>query len=211
MKGILGKKLGMTQIFNENGVEIPVTAVLAGPCMILQKKTQEKESYNAVQLGFEDKREKNTTKQLQGHFKKAKSSPKRFVRELRLSAEELQNYEVGKELRCDIFKEGERVNVIGKQKGRGFQGVFRKFKFSGNVASHGAHEVMRHPGAVGQHTYPARLWKGKKLPGQMGGNRCTLVNGKIIKVLLDENILLIEGGLPGARNDYVMIIDKKNK
>lgn len=209
MKGILGKKLGMTQIFDENGVEIPVTAVLAGPCTILQKKTQEKENYNAIQLGFDDKREKNTTKQLQGHFKKANSTPKRFVRELRLSSEELQNYEVGKQLKCDIFKEGERVTVIGKQKGRGFQGVVRKFKFGGHVASHGSHEYLRHPGAVGQHTYPARLWKGKKLPGQMGGNRCTLNNVKIVKVLTDENVLLIEGGIPGARNDYVMIVDKK--
>lgn len=209
MKGILGKKLGMTQIFDEKGVSVPVTAILAGPCPVLQKKTPEKDAYAAVQLGFGAKRVKSTTKPLMGHFKKSNTEPKSFLKEIRVSPEELANYEVGTELKCDIFKVGDIVNVVGWQKGRGFQGVMRRHNFAGAKASHGAHEVQRHPGAIGQHSFPARIWKGKKMPGQMGGNQCTIRNLTIVKVLPEENILLVKGGVPGARNDYLVILNKK--
>jgi large subunit ribosomal protein L3 len=203
---ILGKKLGMTQIFVEEGVLLPVTIIEAGPNYIIQKKTIEIDGYCALQLGLESKRAKNTSKPMQGHFEKAGFNPLRHVGECRINADELDNYNVGDELGADVFAEGDFVDVIGKSKGRGFTGVIKRHGMHGTLTlTHGAHEVMRHAGSIGQSATPARVFKGKRMAGRFGGTRHTIQNLRVVGVRPEENLLIVKGAIPGPNGGLVMI------
>lgn len=198
-KGILGRKIGMTQVFAENGDLIPVTVVQAVPNIVLQKKTVETDGYEAVQLGFEDKRVKLTNKPEKGHAAKANTEPKRFIREFRGDNE----LEVGQEVKVDIFAEGETVDVTGVSKGKGFQGAIKRHGQSRGPMSHGS-RYHRRPGSMGP-VDPARVFKGKLLPGRMGGEQITVQNLQIVKVDVERNLLLIKGNVPGAKKALVKI------
>lgn len=206
MLGIIGKKLGMTQIFQENGRLIPVTAVQAGPCIVTQKKTEDKDGYSAVQLGFDEKRPKSTTKPLAGHLKKANTTPKKKLCEFRIKKEESDAYQLGQSITLDtLFKQNDYIDVIGTSKGRGFTGVMKRHGFHGSDASHGTHEYHRHGGSIGQHTYPGRTFPGLKMAGQHGNSRVTVQNLKIAQINKENNLLLIRGAVPGAPGGYVII------
>lgn len=200
-KGILGRKIGMTQIFAENGDLIPVTVVQATPNVVLQKKTVETDGYNAIQLGFEDKKENRANKPEKGHAAKANTAPKRFIREIR--GVNVDEYEVGQEVKVDIFKEGELVDVTGISKGKGFQGVIKRHGQSRGPMSHGS-RYHRRPGSMGS-IAPNRVFKGKNLPGRMGGKKVTVQNLEIVKVDVERNLLLIKGNVPGAKKSFLKI------
>jgi large subunit ribosomal protein L3 len=204
--GILGKKLGMTQTFTEHGNSVPVTIIQAGPCQIVQKKSAGSDGYNAVQCGFTAlKKVKNVTKPLAGHFKKANLPPLAFVREFRVSQEELEAQEVGGEITVELFEPGEYVDVTGTSKGKGFTGVVKRHGFKGAPASRGSHEVFRHGGSIGQNMTPGRVVKGRKMPGHSGASRVTTQNLKVIDVRGDLNILVLEGAVPGPANGFLII------
>ena len=203
--GLIGKKIGMTQIMKENGEVVPVTVIQAGPCVVVQKKTTESDHYNALQLGFADRKEKKTNKPLLGHFKKGGVSPKKILKEIRLDASEVGQYEIGQEIKADIFKVGEYVDVVGTTKGRGFAGVIKRHGFRGAPASHGTHDYKRHGGSIGSASYPSKVYKGIKMPGRMGGSRVTIQNLKIENIRSEQNLLLIKGAIPGADNGTVLI------
>ncbi|MCX5803270.1 MAG: 50S ribosomal protein L3 [Proteobacteria bacterium] len=204
--GLLGKKLGMTQIFDEHGNIMPVTVVKAGPNLVVQKKTVEKEGYNALQVGFNEvKKVKLINKPLAGHFNKAKVAPMVFLREFRVTAEDAEANDTGTEITVEMFAPGEFVDVIGTSKGKGFAGVIKRHGFKGAPASRGSHEFFRHGGSIGANTFPGRTMKGKKMPGHMGARRVTVQNLKVIDVRGDTNILIIEGAIPGPTNGYVII------
>ncbi len=207
MIGLIGKKVGMTQIFGEGGEVIPVTMIKAGPCPLVQKKTEERDSYKAIQLGFEDKKENRVNKPQRGHFAKAGVGPKRVLKEFRVDG--LDGYEVGKEIKVDIFKEEDMVDIIGISKGKGFAGVMKKWGFAGGPASHGAHKWHRRPGSIGSSADPSRVFKGKKMPGRAGGRRVTCKNLKIVKVDRDQNLLLVKGAVPGHNGGYLIIVEKE--
>lgn len=200
-KGILGRKIGMTQVFAENGDLIPVTVVEAAANVVLQKKSVETDGYESVQLGFEDKREKLANKPEKGHVAKANTAPKRFVREFREVS--LGEYEVGQEVKVDIFAEGDTVDVTGISKGKGFQGVIKRHGQSRGPMAHGS-RYHRRPGSMGP-VAPNRVFKGKLLPGRMGGEQVTLQNLEIVKVDVERNLLLIKGNVPGARKALLKI------
>jgi len=200
-KGILGRKIGMTQVFAENGDLIPVTVIEATPNVVLQKKTVENDGYEAIQLGFEDKREKLANKPEKGHVAKANTAPKRFIREIR--GVNLEEYEVGQEVKVDIFAEGDWVDVTGTSKGKGFQGVIKRHGQSRGPMSHGS-RYHRSPGSMGP-IAPNRVFKSKNLPGQTGGNRVTIQNLQIVKVIPERNLLLIKGNVPGSRKSLVTV------
>ncbi|PDO11309.1 MAG: 50S ribosomal protein L3 [Candidatus Reconcilbacillus cellulovorans] len=202
MKGILGKKIGMTQIFAEDGTVVPVTVIQAGPCVVLQKKSMENDGYEAIQLGFEDKKEKNATKPEIGHAKKAGTTPKRFIREIR--GVNLADYEVGQEIRADIFKEGELVDVTGTSKGKGFAGAIKRHGQSRGPMAHGS-KYHRGPGTLAIIRDANRVPKGKKLPGHMGHERVTIQKLPIVKVDAERNLILVKGSVPGPRNGYLSI------
>lgn len=202
-KGILGKKVGMTQVFNARGQLIPVTVVEAGPCVVVQRKTEENDGYTAIQLGLEEKREKLVNKPLKGHFAKAGVKPLRFLREIRLSAEEGEQYQVGQVLQADLFKEGEKVDVIGASKGKGFAGVVKRYGFNRGPMAHGS-MYHRRPGSLGA-TDPARVFKGRRLPGRMGGERVTVQGLEVVKVDPEKNLLLIKGAVPGRRGALLLV------
>ena len=202
MKGILGKKAGMTSVY-DNGKHTPVTVVEAGPCIITQIKTQEIDGYTATQVAFDEKRVKSTTKAEQGHFKKAGTTPKRRVHEFR-------DYDfgkpVGEAVTVTVFEEGDLVNVIGTSKGKGFQGVVKRHGFKGvGMGTHGQHDRMRAPGSMGASSDPARSFPGMRMAGRTGGNRIEVLNLQVVKILHDENILLIKGAVPGAIGSYLII------
>ncbi|HOF56713.1 MAG TPA: 50S ribosomal protein L3 [Syntrophorhabdaceae bacterium] len=212
--GILGKKLGMTQIFREDGSIVPATVIQAGPCYVVQKKTNEKEGYTAIQLGFEEVKKVNRiNKPLVGHFKKANIPPTRILKEFRVGPEEVDANEVGSQISVERFEIGDYVDITGTSKGKGFAGVMKRYGFGGSPASHGTHEYFRHGGSIGQNMTPGRTLKGKKMPGHMGNNRVTVQNLKVVEVRSDNNILLVEGAIPGPNNGYVIINKavKKNK
>jgi large subunit ribosomal protein L3 len=203
MAGIIGRKLGMTQIFDEAGAAVPVTVVEAGPCPVLQVKTEESDGYRAVQLGFGRKKEKRTLRPEAGHAAKVGLDyAPRVLREFQLAKGE--EFEPGQELTVELFESGDRVKVTGLSKGRGFQGVVRRHGFAGRPGSHG-HSMSRTPGSMGPGTDPSRVIKGKKLPGRMGGTRTTVRNLTIMKVDAERNLLFVKGGLPGSRNSYLYI------
>jgi large subunit ribosomal protein L3 len=202
MKSILGKKLGVTQIFSESGLLIPVTIIEAGPCRVVQLKTRKKDGYEALQIGFDEvKKEKNIPKGQLGHFKKASLPPYRFLREVTVEGLKVK---VGDEIAVDIFGKGEKVSVSGISKGKGFQGVMKRHNYKGGPGSHGS-MFKRAPGSIGQSSYPSRVWKNKALPGQMGNERVTTKNLEIVEVKKEQNLLLIKGAVPGARGGYVII------
>lgn len=200
-KGILGRKIGMTQVFAENGDLIPVTVVEAAPNVVLQKKTVETDGYEAIQIGFDDKREKLSNKPEKGHVAKANTTPKRFIREIR--DVNLAEYEVGQEVKVEIFAEGDVVDVTGVTKGKGFQGVIKRHGQSRGPMAHGS-RYHRRPGSMGP-VAPNRVFKQKKLPGQMGGNTVTIQNLTIVKIDAERNLLLIKGNVPGSRKALVTV------
>ncbi|MGF1511387.1 MAG: 50S ribosomal protein L3 [Myxococcota bacterium] len=204
--GIIGKKLGMTQIFDD-GARIPVTAVALGPNVVLQKKTEEtKDGYNALQLGFDEVDHRKVNKPMQGHFKRCDVKPVRIVREFRLDKDVVQGFEVGQFIKADIFQEQELVDVTGTSKGKGFAGVIRRHGMKGaKQATHGTHEQFRHVGSIGCRTTPGEVHKGKRLPGHMGNSRVTTQNVRIVKIDLDKNIVLVRGSVPGPKNGYVIL------
>ncbi|MGH0696963.1 50S ribosomal protein L3 [Bacillus cereus] len=200
-KGILGRKIGMTQVFAENGELIPVTVIAANPNVVLQKKTIETDGYNAIQLGFEDKREKLTNKPEQGHTAKASTTPKRFIREIRDA--DVDGLEVGQEVKVEVFAAGEIVDVTGISKGKGFQGVIKRHGQSRGPMSHGS-RYHRRPGSMGP-VAPNRVFKGKKLAGRMGGDQVTIQNLEIVQVDTERNLLLVKGNVPGAKKSLVVV------
>ncbi|MCD6451218.1 MAG: 50S ribosomal protein L3 [Acidobacteria bacterium] len=209
--GILGKKVGMTQIYTPEGEAIPVTVIKAGPCVVLQVKTEERDGYRAVQIGLiEDKvKEKRLTKPLAGHLAKAGAPPVKFIREVELlnKGEEVKP---GDKISVAIFAEEKAVDVIGTSKGRGFAGVFKRWNFRGGRNSHGS-MFHRAPGSIGASAFPSRVFKGKKLPGRMGGRRVTVKNLKIVKVDEEKNLLLVKGAVPGAPGGYLIIRKPKGR
>jgi large subunit ribosomal protein L3 len=207
--GIIGRKLGMTQLFLEDGSVVPVTVVEAGPCKIVQKKTTEKDGYNALQLGFLAKREQRVNRPLSGHFKKAGISPCYYLKEFRI--EEVEGYEMGQEVTVNLFKPGDVVDVIGLSKGRGFAGVIKRHKFHGANASRGTHEYFRHGGSIGANSFPAHTFKGMKMPGHHGNSRVTVQNIKVMDVKEDQNLILLRGGIPGSANNGWILIQSATK
>lgn len=201
-KAILGKKLGMTQIFGEDGKIIPVTVIEAGPCVVVQKKTTEKDGYEAIQVGFADIREKLVNKPVKGHFAKAGVALKRFVKELRL--EDIGGYEIGQEFKADIFSAGERVDISGISKGKGFQGTIKRWNAHRGPMSHGS-KFHRAVGSMGASSDPSRTFKNKKMPGHMGNENTTVLNLQVAKVMPEKNIILIKGGVPGPNKGFVVI------
>lgn len=201
MKGILGKKLGMTQVFTEEGKAVPVTVIEAGPCVVLQVKDTNSDGYTSIQLGFDDQKEHRANKPTLGHVKKAETAPKRYVREIRNV--NLEDYEVGKEVKADIFAAGEKVDIVGTSKGKGFAGSIKRHNQARGPMSHGS-RYHRGPGSLGP-VDPAKVFKGRPLPGRMGGERVTVQNLEVVKVDADRNLLLIKGSIPGPKNSYVTV------
>lgn len=201
-KAILATKVGMTQIFNEDGVLTPVTVLQAGPCVVTQVKTQDNDGYSAVQVGFADKRESLVNKPLKGHFDKAGVSCKRFVREFKLdSAEEMA---MGQEIKCDVFEAGDKIDVTAISKGKGFQGAIKRHGQSRGPMAHGS-KFHRHAGSNGAASDPSKVFKGKKMPGQMGHVKVTVQNLEVVKVDTDNNLLLVKGSVPGPKKSLVTI------
>ena len=203
MSGIIGKKIGMTSIYDANGKNIPCTVIEAGPCVITQVKTPETDGYNALQLGFEDQKESRVNKPSMGHFKKAGSTPKKKLVEFRDFEGE---HNLGDAITVDIFAEGEFVDVAGTSKGKGFQGVVKRHNFRGvGDATHGQHNRMRAPGSIGAASYPARVFKGMRMAGQMGNKRVKVTNLQVMKVFPEKNLLVVKGAIPGPKNSYVIV------
>ena len=201
-KGLIGKKIGMTQIFDENGLVIPVTVIEAGPCVVAQVKTSETDGYNAIQLGFGDVKAKHINKPEMGHFAKSKLDPKKHLREFRL--DDISSFKVGDEVKADIFAAGEKVDIQGTSKGKGFQGVIKRHGQSRGPMGHGS-MYHRRPGSMGSTSPPGRVFKGKKLPGHMGRNTITIQNLEVISVDLDKNVILVNGSVPGAKGSILKV------
>lgn len=203
MSGLLGKKIGMTSIYDENGKNIPCTVIEAGPCVVTQVRTKDVDGYEAIQLAFEDKKEKHTTKAEMGHFSKAKTTPKRYTAEFS-RFEEKKHF--GETLTVDVFVEGEYVDVVGTSKGKGFQGVVKRYNFRGvNDATHGQHNRLRAPGSIGASSYPSRVFKGMRMAGRTGGNRVKLINLQVMKIIPEKNVIVVKGAVPGPNNSLVIV------
>jgi large subunit ribosomal protein L3 len=203
-KAIIGRKVGMTQIFDEAGKVIPVSVVLAGPCVVTQKKTVEKDGYSAIQVGYEDIREKLVNKPLKGHFAKPGISPKRFLKELRIK--DADKFNVGDVLKADVFASGEKVDVAGVSKGKGYQGVIKRWNAKRGPTTHGS-KYHRAVGSMGASSFPSRTFKNKHMPGHMGNVNVTVQNLEVVKVVPEKNLILIKGGIPGPRKGLVFIKD----
>ncbi|MEZ4853520.1 50S ribosomal protein L3 [Flavobacterium sp.] len=203
MSGLIGRKIGMTSIFDENGKNIPCTVIEAGPCTVTQVRTTEVDGYEALQLGFDDKAEKQTVKAEEGHFKKAGTVAKKQVVEFKYFEEK---HNLGDVLTVDLFNEGEFVDVQGVSKGKGFQGVVKRHGFGGvGQATHGQHNRLRAPGSVGASSYPSRVFKGMRMAGRTGGEKVTIQNLRVLKVVAEKNLLVVKGCVPGHKNSYVII------
>ena len=203
MPGLIGKKVGMTSVFSAEGKSIPCTVIEAGPCVVTQVKTIEKDGYAALQLGFDEKKEKNTTKPLCGHFKKAGTTPKRKLVEF--SGYDAE-YKLGDVIDVTLFEGTEFIDVVGTTKGKGFQGVVKRHGFGGvGEATHGQHNRQRKPGSIGACSTPSRVFKGMRMGGRMGGDRVTVQNLRVLKVIAENNLLLVKGSIPGAKGSYVII------
>ncbi|HCJ56009.1 50S ribosomal protein L3 [Lutispora sp.] len=203
-KAILGKKIGMTQIFSKEGKAIPVTVIQAGPNVVVQKKTVENDGYSSIQVGYQDKDEKKVNKPMKGHFAKAKVATKRYLRELRV--ENAESFEIGQEIKADVFAEGDKVDVSGVSKGKGTAGTIKRFNAHRGPMRHGS-KFHRAPGSMGASSDPSRTFKGKKLPGRMGNENTTVQNLEVVKVDAEKNYILVKGGVPGIRGSLVMIKD----
>ena len=203
MPGIIGRKIGMTSIYSAEGKALPCTVIEAGPCIVTQVKTQDRDGYEAIQLGFGDRKEKNTPNALKGHFKKANTSPKSKLVEFK----GFDGLNLGDVVNIDIFEEGEFVSIAGTSKGKGFQGVVKRHGFAGvGQATHGQHNRLRAPGSIGACSYPARVFKGMRMGGQMGNKRALMENLVVLKVLTDKNIIVVKGSIPGAKGSTVTIL-----
>ncbi len=202
-KGLIGKKIGMTQLFDEKGKVVPVTVVELGPCTVIQKKTSDNDGYDAVQLGFGDMKAQKVTKPMAGHFKKADVAPKKVLKEFRL--EDISAYNVGDTLKADVFAVGDKVDVVGTSKGKGTAGSIKRWNFSRLKESHGTGPVARHAGSLGACSDPSRVYKGKKLAGHLGTERVTIQNLDIVKVDAENNLIAIKGAIPGAKGGIVVL------
>ncbi|MEO5667995.1 MAG: 50S ribosomal protein L3 [Bdellovibrionota bacterium] len=202
---ILGKKIGMTQIYNANGDIVPCTVVQVGPCKVLQVKTVENDGYTAIQIGFDDKKKSRILKPEAGHFAKSNSPVKRFVKEVRLELSDVTNYEVGQELNASHLQVGDKIDVAGTSIGKGFQGVLKRHNFRSKPQTHGTHEHFRHGGSIGCRSTPGRVFKNKKMPGQMGNEEVTTQNLEVVALEVDKNIVFVKGAVPGAKNGYLYI------
>lgn len=205
MSGLLGKKIGMTSIYDASGKQIPCTVIEAGPCVVTQVKIKETDGYSAIQLAFEDMKEKNCTKPLRGHFAKASTTPKRHIAEF-------TRFEVGNRkgfgeiLTCEVFNEGEYVDVVGTSKGKGFQGVVKRYGFSGvGGQTHGQHDRLRAPGSIGASSYPSRVFKGLRMAGRTGGKRIMVQNLEILKIFPEKNLVLVKGSVPGPKGSILKL------
>lgn len=205
MAGLLGHKIGMTQIFNEDGIVVPVTVVQAGPCYVTQLKTEESDGYQAAQIGFYEKKEKTVTKPEKGVFDKAGVKPTRYLREFDFS--DMAEIKVGDELKADLFKIGDLVRVSGISKGKGFQGTVKRYNFRGGPKSHGQSDRLRAPGSLGQSSYPSRVFKGIKMSGRMGTDRITLKKVVIVRVDTENNLIFLKGSVPGSKNTLLEIVN----
>ena len=204
-KALIGKKIGMTQIFDEKGKVVPVTVVEAGPCVVSQVKTVETDGYEAIQIGFGDVKPKHVTKPLQGHFKKADVAPKRILKEFRF--DDCAAYELGQIIKADVFETGDKVDVTGKSKGKGYAGVIKRWNFARLKESHGTGPNARHGGSMGACSSPSRVWKGKKMAGHLGAEKVTVQNLAVVKIDAEDNLIAIKGAIPGANGGYVVIKD----
>ncbi|MBJ2184824.1 MAG: 50S ribosomal protein L3 [Muribaculaceae bacterium] len=203
MPGLIGKKIGMTSVFSADGKNVPCTVIEVGPCVVTQVKTTEKDGYNALQLGFEEQKEKHLTKPELGHFAKAGVAPKRHLAEFKGFDGE---YKAGDTLTVDMFNEADFVDIVGTSKGKGFQGVVKRHGFGGvGQSTHGQHNRLRAPGSIGACSYPAKVFKGMRMAGQMGNQRVTVQNLQVVKVIAEHNILMIKGSIPGAKGSIVLI------
>ncbi len=201
---LLGKKVGMTQIFDDEGTVTPVTVLEVGPCVVLQKKTRATDGYDAVQIGFDDKRKQRVTKPEAGHAAKSKSAVKRFIKEVRLDEKTVAEYEVGQVLTASLLKVGDRLDVVGTSIGKGFAGVMKRWNFRGQKSSHN-HEFFRHGGSIGMRSDPGKVFKGKKMSGHLGNERVTVQNIKVVGIEAEKNYVLVKGAVPGAKNGYLYL------
>lgn len=220
LEGLIGKKLGMTQVFTRDGQRVPVTVIQVGPCTVLQKKTESTDGYNALQLGFDEMPARKANKPMMGHFQKAEKGAFRKIAEFRV--DDIDSYDVGQQIGLDgasaeesdaangVFSAGDKIAVTGKSKGRGFQGVMKRHGFAGGRKTHGS-MLHRRPGSIGQCAYPARVFKGHRMAGQMGNKRVTVRNLEIVEIDHDNNLLLVKGAVPGANNNYLLIRRKAAK
>ncbi len=205
MSGLIGKKIGMTSIFDADGKNVPCTVIEAGPCVVTQVKTKEKDGYEAIQLAFDEQKESRTTKALRGHFAKAKTTPKKMIAEF-TRFEKGQRKEFGDVLTADIFIEGEFIDVVGTSKGKGFQGVVKRHGFAGvGQATHGQHNRNRAPGSLGASSWPSRVFKGMRMGGRMGGDRVKMINLQIMKLIPEKNIVVVKGSVPGPNGSYLIL------
>ncbi|MBO4870358.1 MAG: 50S ribosomal protein L3 [Muribaculaceae bacterium] len=203
MPGLIGKKIGMTSVFSADGKNVPCTVIEAGPCVVTQVKTVETDGYEALQIGFQEKKAKHTTKPEAGHFKKAGVNPQRYLAEFKSFEEE---HKAGETLTVELFAENDFVDVVGKTKGKGFQGVVKRHGFGGvGQRTHGQDDRLRAPGSIGACSYPAKVFKGMRMAGQMGNKRCTVQNLQVIKVLPENNLLVVKGSVPGSKGSIVLI------
>jgi large subunit ribosomal protein L3 len=203
MSGLIGKKIGMTSLYKEDGTKVPCTLIEAGPCVVTQVKTVDSDGYEAIQLGYGEKKEKNTSKPLVGHFAKANTTPKRKVVEFKGFEQALS---LGDVITADLFAEGDFIDAVGTAKGKGFQGVVKRHGFGGvGGQTHGQHNRGRHPGSIGACSFPARVFKGIRMAGRTGGNRVKVQNLQILRVIADKNLIVVSGSIPGAKNSFVLI------
>ncbi|MEI6577295.1 MAG: 50S ribosomal protein L3 [Bacteroidota bacterium] len=205
MSGLIGKKIGMTSVYDANGKNIPVTVVEAGPCVVTQIRTMEVDGYEAIQMAFDEKKDKHTTNALKGHFAKAGTTPKKIVVEFtRFESDHQKTF--GDVVSVDVFNEGEFIDVVGTSKGKGFQGVVKRHNFQGvGEATHGQHNRLRAPGSVGASSYPSRVFKGIRMAGRMGTDRVKVINLQIVKLIPENNLILIKGAVPGANGSYLIL------
>lgn len=204
MSGLIGRKIGMTQVFAADGSVVPVTVIETGPCVVVQKKETQKDGYNALQLGFGHRKDQRVSKPERGHMGKARTGPFQVLREFRL--EEVSHYEVGQEIKVsDLFKSGDRVDVSGTSKGRGFAGVIKRWGFGGFPGSHGTHEYFRHGGAIGNRSFPGRVFKGKRMAGHWGNERVSVQNLEVIATRPESNLLLVKGAVPGSKKGILLV------
>ena len=205
MSGLIGKKIGMSSIFNADGDQIPVTVILAGPCKIVSIRSKEKDGYEALQLGFSEKKEKNISKPVLGQYKKNNLTPSAILREFKFSS--VSNYKIGDEIKVDIFSEGDKIKVKGKTKGKGFQGVMKRHGFGGvGGTTHGQSDRLRAPGSIGASSYPSRVFKGQRMAGRKGFENVTVSNLKVVKIIPEENLIFVKGAVPGAINSFVELV-----
>ena len=204
MPGIIGKKIGMTSLFTPEGKSVACTLIQAGPCVVTQVKTQETDGYTAVQLGYGEKKVKRVSKALAGHFAKANTTAKKKLVEFRL--EDVASFSLGDAVDVNLFEEGEFVDVVGTSKGKGFQGVVKRYNFAGvGGQTHGQHNRARHPGSIGACSWPSRVFKGMRMAGRMGGDRVKVQNLRVLRILPEQNLLVVSGSIPGAKNSFIVV------